>query len=300
MLLGCFLLSILTPDILRAADAECHYDRNNPSIEHAMSTFMDPALFECAERELRDVLSKTDAGQRAKVAEIHFLLAAALYGRKISADIPDSMIVEHLIKGFLAAPDRTGDWYFSDMPDFVRLVPQARSEAERLLACPYDNERPSLKHAREFMDRYHLYNCAALEISDAMDVLQAAEIIDSIEIAAGYFALSEAYYGMNIIDDAGIADSTIAAALSDGFRHNRSYRGEWRFADRQEFLSLVAQARANADIKEKSRLKPILIIAGIGAAIAGVVAAIVGGGSDDENGSGPDTIPYFPPPPPSR
>jgi len=297
-LLGCFVLSILVPDLIRAADADCQYDRDNPSIDHAMKSFMDPALFECAEAEIRDVLDATDLGDRRQVAETHFLLAAALYGRQISAEIPDTLILEHLVNGFLAAPDWTGDWYFADMPDFMTLVPRARGKAEELLACPYDKRRPSIAHARERMDRYRLYGCAVLETSAALDILQEANVVDSIGIAEGHFLLAEAYYGMNIMDNAGISDSTIVAELTRGFLLNRSHRGGWSFADRDTFMTLVSQARANANVKDKNRLKPILIIVGIGAAVAGVVAAIFSGGSDDEPGV--DTIPYFPPPPPGR
>jgi hypothetical protein len=296
--LGSMLLSLLFSCPGHAAPLDCDYDAADPSLDHAVTAFMDPALFECAELEIRDVLSVTPLSDREKIARADFLLAGALFGRQLSADIPDSAIIEYLVKGFVAYPDWSGQWYFHDMPDFMQMVAVARPQADALLACQFDPERPSLDHAREMMARYDLYDCAARETSTAIGLLEAAEPPDSGAIADAYFMLGQANYGQNLI--AGYSDSAIVRNLAMGFVYNPGRQGNWLFANRSDFMNLIPIAEAEAEaIRGPAHKTPtwkrILLFGGIGAAVAGVLAIALGNG--DEPTPVDSTIPYFPQPP---
>lgn len=297
--LGSMLLSLILPCPGHAAPLTCDYDADNPSLDHAVTAFMDPALFECAELEIRDVLAVTPLSERRTVARADFLLAGALFGRQLSTDIPDSSIVEYLVKGFVADPEWTGEWYFRDMPDFMDMVAVARPRADALLTCPFDPEQPSLEHAREMMARYDLYDCAVKETSTAINLYESAEIPDSMAIADAYFLLGQAYYGQNLI--AGYSDSAIVQNLAMGFVYNPSRQGNWLFANRTDFMNLIPIAEAEAEaIRGPAHKTPtwkrILLFGGIGAAVAGVLVAVIG---SDSNDSTPvdSTIPNFPQPP---
>lgn len=296
--LGSMMISLLFSSPGLAAPLACDYDAENPSLDHAVTAFMDPALFECAELEIRDVLAVTPLSEREKIARADFLLAGALFGRQLSADIPDSAIVEYLVKGFVAYPDWAGQWYFHDMPDFMQLVAVARPQADALLACSFDPERPSLDHAREMMTRYDLYDCAVRETSAAIDIFQAAEAPDSSAIADAYFLLGQANYGQNLI--AGYSDSAIVQNLAMGFVYNPGRQGNWLFANRSDFMNLIPIAEAEAEaIRGPAHKTPtwkrVLLFGGIGAAVAGVLVAVIGSGGET---TVPDsTIPYFPQPP---
>jgi hypothetical protein len=301
--LGSLVFPLLLPCAGQAAPLTCEYDTENPSLDHAVTAFMDPALFDCAELEIRDVLAVTPLSDRETVARADFLLAGALFGRQFSADIPDSAIIEYLVMGFVAAPDWPGEWYFRDMPDFMDLVAVARPQADALLACPFDTARPSLEHAREMMARYDLYECAANETATAINVLGSAEIPDSSAIADAYFLLGQAYYGMNLV--AGYSDSAIVRNLAMGFVYSPERQGNWLFANRRDFMNLIPIAEAEAEAirgpENKSSIwKRIILLGGIGAAVAGVLVAVIGGGDSGDNTPVDSTIPYFPPPPPKR
>lgn len=302
LVLGAFLFSILAPDIA-AANLQCQYDRGNPSLDHAVRNFMDPTLFECAEMELRDVLAATDPTDAQTMTNAHFLLAGALFGMQLSSDIPDSVITEHLIKGFLITPDWSGTWYFNDMPDFMNLVSPARDRAVGLLQCPYDSTNPSLEHARQVMQQYDLYGCAESEVATAMTMLEQADSAVTSAIAEAYFLMGETQFGRRLSGAEQIDDSLIVDNLARGFVHAWDYSGGWLFSDSPEFTELLSQARLRAEeIRQKDDRgffdKPINVIGTVGAAVAGVVGAIlIFGGDDSSPETGPDTIPSFPQPP---
>jgi len=296
--LASMMLAVLLPCAGHAAPLTCDYDAAAPSLDHAVTAFMDPALFECAELEIRDVLTVTPLSDRQTVAQADFLLAGALFGRQLNTDIPDSSIVEYLVKGFVASPDWSGEWYFRDMPHFMDLVDIARPQADALLTCPFDPEQPSLDHAREMMARYDLYDCAVKETSTAIDLYQSAELPDSSAIAEAYFLLGQAYYGQNLI--AGYSDSAIVQNLAMGFVYNPGRQGNWLFANRSDFMNLIPIAEAEAEAirgpeHKTPTWKRVLLFGGIGAAVAGLVAVAFGGG--EETTPVDSTIPYFPQPP---
>ncbi len=297
--LGSMMFSLFLPCPGHAATLDCDYDAENPSLDHAVTAFMDPAMFECAELEIRDVVTVTPLSDRQTIARADFLLAGALFGRQLSADIPDSAIIEYLVKGFVAYPDWTGEWYFRDMPNFMDMVAVARPQADALLTCPFDPEQPSLEHAREMMARYDLYDCAVNETSAAINIFESAETPDSGAIANAYFLLGQAYYGQNLI--AGYSDSAIVQNLAMGFVYNPGRQGDWLFANRSDFMNLIPIAEAEAEAirgpeHKTPTWKRILLFGGIGAAVAGVLVAVIG--SDSGKATPVDsTIPYFPQPP---
>jgi hypothetical protein len=301
-----FALSVLffsfpTQKSVSAASLKCEYDKENPSLEHAVKGFMDPALFGCAEQELRDVLARTEPCDGEALAATHFLLAGALFGQQLSADIPDSIITEHLIKGFLIMPEWSGSWYFNDMPEFMDLIPPAQSQAKALLECPYDKAQPSLEHAKRVMYRFNLYECAAAEVSAVMPNLEAADSTDSNTIAEAYFLLGQADFGLNLKYPANIIDSTIVDNLTQGFVYSWEYSDDWLFGDSDDFAGLLSLARIRAEeirnVDDRAFYKkPIYILGGVGAAMAGVITAILISG-DDETDPVADTIPSFPEPP---
>ena len=53
--MGAMVISIINPAIVLSATI-CDYDSNNPSLDHAVKAFMDPAQFDCAELEIRAVM----------------------------------------------------------------------------------------------------------------------------------------------------------------------------------------------------------------------------------------------------
>ena len=300
MVLGAFLLSTCLPVTVIAATPDCNYDAQSPSLEHAVQEFMDPARFKCAEEEIIGLLSITPPGDKSTVARARFLLAGALFGQTLTTDIPQSKIVDELVLGFLANPEWNGPWYFKDMPGFMELVPAAKVTADSLLACPYDAATPSTAHAREMMIRYGLFNCAADEAMAAINMQLSAEAIDSFALAEGHFVLGQAYYGEKLIGAESVTDSIIIDHLTTGFILTWEYMGNWLFDDREEFISLTQEARMLAEAERGGHggffRKSTIIVAGIGAAVAGALVALLVSGND-EPATTVDTIPSFPQPP---
>ena len=60
--MGAMVISIINPAIVLSATI-CDYDSNNPSLDHAVKAFMDPAQFDCAELEIRAVMDATDPSE---------------------------------------------------------------------------------------------------------------------------------------------------------------------------------------------------------------------------------------------
>ncbi len=301
--LAVFLFSTFAPEILAAVAQNCDYNRDNPSLDHAVTKFMDPALFQCAESELKDVLIRTSPDDKETLASTNFLLAGALFGQQLSADIPDSVISEYLVRGFLMMPDWSGKWYFSDVPEFMEMVPPARTRSMNLLECPFDSAHPSLEHARQVLRQYKLYDCAAAEVNAALAGLQKADSTLRNSIAEAYFIMAESNFGLRLEEDRNIDDSIIVNDLTEGFVYSWEYSNEWLFGNSEEFSKLLSLARERAEkIRNKDDRpfykRPAYIIGGIGAAVAGVVTALLISGNDVPSG-GPavDTIPSFPQPP---
>ncbi len=301
MVLGAFVFSTCFPLKVMAASHGCVYDEQSPTLDHAVMEFMDPAMFECAEEEILDVLKMTPLSEQSTIARARFLLAGALFGQTLTADISQSLIIEQLVKGFLAEPDWTGTWYFEDMPNFMALLPVARATADSLLTCPFNPEQPSPSHAREIMMRYDLYDCAAAEAVAAINSELAGDAVDSLAVAEGHFVLGQAYYGMKLTGSDMATDSAVIDHLTTGFIFTWEYLGNWLFDDREEFIGLTQEARILAEVERGDRRggffrKSTYIVAGIGVAVAGVLVALLVSG-DDEPPAVVDTIPSFPPPP---
>lgn len=301
MVLGAFVLSTCFPLSVMAASPGCNYDEQSPTLDHAVMEFMDPAMFECAEEEILDVLKVTPLSERSTIAKAHFLLAGAFFGQTLTADISQSQIIDQLVKGFIAEPGWAGPWYFEDMPKFIALVPIARATADSLLTCPFNPEQPSSSHAREMMVRYGLYDCAADEAMAVIDVKLAGDTVDSLAVAEGHFVLGQAYFGMKLTGLEMVTDSAVIDHLTTGFVYTWEYLGNWLFNDREEFIGLTQEARILAEVERGDRRggffrKSTYIVAGIGVAVAGVLVALLVSG-DDEPPAIVDTIPSFPPPP---
>jgi len=300
MIIGVMIISISAPDSGHGAPLRCDYETDNPSLDHAVKKFMDPALFECAEMEIRDVLSRIEPSRKDQIAQVYFLLAGALYGQKLSRDLPDSLIVEHIVKGFLADPGWTGPWYFEDMPDFMNFVTVARAKSDALMKCPFDGSTPSLKHAREMITCYDLFNCAITEAAAAIQVQETSETIDSTTIAEAYFLIGQAYFGMELSGEPDVTDTIIVQNLTTGFLYQPGRQGGWLYVENGDFMNLVQEAQSRAGIltkKGRSLWKPVLLVAGIGATVTGIILTIIGGDDEPPPESVVDTIPSFPQPP---
>jgi len=297
---GAMILTLVAPVSLYAAPLSCDYDSDNPSLDHAVKSFMDPALFDCAELEIRDVLKITEPGRKDQMARIYFLLAGAAFGQKMSRDVPDSLIVDYIVRGFLAEPNWAGKWYFADIPEFMNFVSAAREKSDELIKCPFDINRPSLTHAREMITCYDLFNCGIDEAKAAINLQETSGEMDSTVVAEAYFLIGQAYFGMAMTGEPEATDSVITDKLTTGFMYQPGRQGGWLYGENGDFMSLVEEAQSRAGImtqKHRSLWKPVLLVAGIGATVTGFVLTIIGGGDHAPTPSIVDTIPSFPDPP---
>lgn len=124
-LLLCFIQMILTPALLMAQAIECPYDKSNPTIENARSSFIS-ADYDCAEHELLDYLQIDKLTDELK-ADAHILLATVHY-LNLRDDIDKkTKVIEQFKAAFKSNPDWRGKLEI-DSSEFIELMNEARGE----------------------------------------------------------------------------------------------------------------------------------------------------------------------------
>jgi hypothetical protein len=130
--------SLLFTNLINAQSADCDYDRQQPSLEHAENIFMTSLYsFDCAVMEISDLLNR---GIDAEIyARAKFLLGQAYWGQIIyeQSPIPDTqMVIHELIEGFKADSSWVGEWYWMDDDEFLSIAETARYKADSIMSIP--------------------------------------------------------------------------------------------------------------------------------------------------------------------
>ncbi|MEW5874714.1 MAG: hypothetical protein AB1752_05985 [Candidatus Zixiibacteriota bacterium] len=124
---------ILLPDAIRAQGSGCGYDRGRPTVAGARTSFQ-VFDFECAERELNDVLKQGNLTSATR-AEAHALLAAVHYQSTQDSTHRREKVLGQLREVFKADAEWRGTLDIQG-PEFLGLVDQARRDVERSAAKP--------------------------------------------------------------------------------------------------------------------------------------------------------------------
>ncbi len=199
------------------------------------------------------------------------------------------------------------------------------------IACDYDREEPSIKHARVAFTELD-YECARQELQDC---LTGAGFTSEQEADARFLLSAVQYYAL-FGEDPQLVKTEVIEAGTAAFKLSPGPPGEldiddpeyldWMREARQIALAELAeesQARQEQESQEKPEVAPTTPTAAatvadgtgegkkwykkwwaIGAGVAlvvGAVAVLAGGGGDDGGGpgdQGDDDLPDFPPPPP--
>jgi len=122
-----YLWSLLFAQVQSVRAADCSYDTSNPSIGSARTSFQI-FDFECAEKELLDVLKKKDLGMEDR-ANAHMLLAAVYYEMFQGETHRRQKILEQFEEAFTAYRNWKGTLDIQS-PEFRELMEEARASVE--------------------------------------------------------------------------------------------------------------------------------------------------------------------------
>jgi len=178
--------------------------------------------------------------------------------------------------------------------------------AQEAAGCPYDQEAPSLEHARQTFKALN-YNCAEMEINDLLKI----DTLSLEDKANAHVLMAAVYYAK--LKDSKEKRQKVVEQFAKAFRSYTNWSGDLDIKS-TEFISMMEQAKELVDMEITAPEKPDLdtLVAvptlkgegkpwykqwwaiGLGVGVVAGAVILLGGGDE----APPDTsLAGFPPPP---
>ena len=125
--LTAFTQWIMLPSLCLAQAGNCDFDPNNPSVEHARTSFK-MLNYKCAEEELNAYLARADVGIEDK-ANAHILMASVYYAMLKNDTEKRDRVTEEFVKAFKAYREWRGELDIKS-GEFLDLMENAKERVD--------------------------------------------------------------------------------------------------------------------------------------------------------------------------
>ncbi|UCD94407.1 MAG: hypothetical protein JSU69_11700 [Candidatus Zixiibacteriota bacterium] len=131
ILLFVYLHSVILPGLAFGQQAECEYDRDNPTLESARKNFL--ALnYHCAEQEINDFLAVEGISIEER-ADGHVLLAEVYYARGRDVSEKKEKVIAQFVAAFEAYREWRGELNIKS-PEFMAMMKEAQDLVDKQAA----------------------------------------------------------------------------------------------------------------------------------------------------------------------